>query len=479
MVANTAVVYGAMCMDETGASGQLLAANASGDVVILGAGFSKSVNLNFPITDELGRSALIKAGIESPERFAGGNFEAWLSFLAEDQPFLTQSENLANRAMFSRLVDAIHKVLCSVEHGVASAGWPGWLYEFVATLHARRATVLTFNYDRLIERSLDDLSLADFSTAGAESVQWHAPLNQVPSYPPVPSRWSGELASTFRLCKLHGSLNWYWVPGDATGATLHHWELEDDPVGRERYLPGREPFLVPPTSGKSAFFRNPIMSETWRRAHQALRAASRVVLIGYSLPLTDLTIAGMIADSLSRDGVSLDIVNLHPGAVEESLKYLTGKSAGQSEQVEDFVRDYVRLASVDLAERCRTSNETPSDTRVVVGWNTSLLGRPTNVSRAENGVVLDLAPFDAHPTAVKWANDGSSDESLLAMPLRRIASALRPGDTLEARFPGGETAPLVGIDWFRTETGASTNWQVLIPASHPSGVGVEKLFTQP
>jgi hypothetical protein len=93
----------------------LLTNLAGRDVVVLGAGFSKAVDGRFPLTDDLGRSALTVAGLTHPGAFAGGSFEAWLSYLAEAQPFLREEANLANRALFTRLVGAIHEVLCDIE----------------------------------------------------------------------------------------------------------------------------------------------------------------------------------------------------------------------------------------------------------------------------------------------------------------------------------------------------------------------------
>ncbi len=231
--------------------------------------------------------------------FSAGRFEAWLSRLAEPQPDLTQAQNTGNLAKFQRLVGAIHEVLLEVQGSVLVDELPEWLFPFVAALHARRVSVISFNYDLLVEHAVDAVELVDFEkSAGDAKVRWSELLADVPPYPPQPARWSGSTKPTFRLLKLHGSLNWYWVPGDSSGMTLNHWELDEDEEGRRRYLPGREPFIVPPAAVKSAYFRNPIMSETWRRAADALRDAERVYLVGYSLPLTDLVSAGMIADAL-------------------------------------------------------------------------------------------------------------------------------------------------------------------------------------
>ncbi|HRE03584.1 MAG TPA: hypothetical protein PLV68_19970, partial [Ilumatobacteraceae bacterium] len=125
-----------------------------------------------------------------------------------------------------------------VEREVVADGLPAWVVRLVSALHARRAVLITFNYDRIIERALMELDLHDFDQpSGDHLVSWIDMFGDVPSYPPIPMRFSGGLKPTIRLLKLHGSLNWYWVPGDSSGATLHHWELDDDTEGRARYLP--------------------------------------------------------------------------------------------------------------------------------------------------------------------------------------------------------------------------------------------------
>jgi hypothetical protein len=84
--------------------------------VILGAGFSRAISGALPLTDALGEVAVERAGqdghgaVAHPE-FRGGNFETWLSRLADDQPHLSAAANLLNRALFLRIGQAIRSVL--------------------------------------------------------------------------------------------------------------------------------------------------------------------------------------------------------------------------------------------------------------------------------------------------------------------------------------------------------------------------------
>lgn len=448
----------------------LLKSEGGDEVVILGAGFSKAVSHRFPLTDDLGTQAAVVAGLTPELTFADGRFEAWLSRLAEPQPYLSHAENTSNLADFERLVRALHAVLSEVERQVVADGLPAWLLRLVAALHCRRAAVITFNYDALIERALTQLGFHDFEKPeGDHVVSWTDVFGDVPSFPPIPARWSGGVRSTLRLLKLHGSLNWYWVPGDYSGATLHHWE-HDDEDGRARYLPGREPFLVPPAATKSAFFRNPIVAETWKRAAASLRATSELNLVGYSLPITDLVAAGMVTDTIGRDGVAVTVVNPYPAQVVEAVQRLTGLPSRTVASVEEFAASYVESTSRALAELLiRDGAGAPDDTRMLAGWNRDLLARVIGVRRDGEVVVLDVEEFD-DPAPHSPVPEGSARQP--ARELSELVREVRLGDVLQARFANGRTTELVGIDRSRTSSGASAHWQVFLPADAPESVAV-------
>lgn len=80
---------------------------------------------------------------------------------------------------------------------------------------------------------------------------------------------------------------------------------------------------MPPSALKSSYYGNPVTREIWSSAHGALRESSKVVLMGYSLPLTDLSTAGLIASALEAGNVALiDIVDRNPEAVRRNLQQM-------------------------------------------------------------------------------------------------------------------------------------------------------------
>jgi hypothetical protein len=90
------------------------------DVFLLGAGFSKAISNEMPITKELGRlvvgrykyrdhiDPMILSMMEEDE---GQGFEKALTFLTQDKPWLPESENLRHKALYLDLANVIRGVL--------------------------------------------------------------------------------------------------------------------------------------------------------------------------------------------------------------------------------------------------------------------------------------------------------------------------------------------------------------------------------
>jgi len=140
------------------------------DVVIVGAGFSRAVSERYPFTDELGRLTLERAGIPEEDRQpAGSRFETWLSRLAEDQPYRSVEDNHRARARFLELTRALTAVLRERELEAMASPAPGWLDDLVSVLHARRATVVSFDYDHVLECAVDGHHLIDHRPTSGRS----------------------------------------------------------------------------------------------------------------------------------------------------------------------------------------------------------------------------------------------------------------------------------------------------------------------
>lgn len=124
------------------------------DVYVLGAGLSRAVSPSMPLLAELGEEVTARldpAVLPRGLRLAPADFESWLSYLAGDQPWLDEPTRLDNRAAFLRVSLVLHDVVRERERQARADPMPDWFASLVARWHEDRATVLTLNYDMLVE----------------------------------------------------------------------------------------------------------------------------------------------------------------------------------------------------------------------------------------------------------------------------------------------------------------------------------------
>lgn len=448
---------------------------ASREVVLLGAGFSRAVSDQFPLTDELGELAVARAEADGhgpiPHPvFRGGNFETWLSRLVEEQPYLDTASNLENQSRFRRISQAIRSVLVDRQATVLGAEAKDWLYDLLSVLHARHATVVTLNYDNLIECAAGSHYLLDWGTQQRVSTE-----DVLYDIPPSAERPVGMrkylLASTFRLLKLHGSLSWYWSPDDATGVTLQRWKdpgtfgapVPDDEDQRRRALPGREPFIVPPSAAKSAFYANLVTRELWSQAFSALCHTKRIILIGYSLPVGDLTVGGMIGDAVADRDVSFEIINPDPGPVCDRLVIL-GVDRNQIAHIQDgydcverFTRRYLDEQAQELVDRLRRWPGTLSTAHLEVSWGGEtkrLVAHLDDPDPATGDLLIDPSVGSTLPPALD-----------LGALLARFPDVKR----LVAAEADGRHLPIVDTWTGKIRPGeADPPWISLIPSGRPA-----------
>ncbi len=257
------------------------------------------------------------------------DFETWMSLVATAEPYRNRAENYESLGLYSRAVRQVGRVLQDEVSIATSADLPVWLQRLVQIWHATKAPVATFNYDTLTEIAAKRGSLYDPDERLV--LPWPTVINFAPS---GNDKSIGEDSrniawSSFRLLKLHGSVNWFWVPEDASGATLERVPLFDGAVEDERsfdtsrWLPGREPYIVPPVATKSLFYGGPLTSHLWRSASAALTDSEEVVIMGYSMPVTDLTTLGLLREAFRRkQTLRVVVCDPNPGPVVERLRSL-------------------------------------------------------------------------------------------------------------------------------------------------------------
>lgn len=355
-------------------------------IYVVGAGFSRAVSPHMPVTDELG--ALVKEQLNGAVEMnlrPGQTFEEWFTLQTTSLPFLEGHRNARRLADAERVVAQIAEILDERTEMATVSNPPLWLQQIIAIWDAERATVITFNYDTLIERAINTSPIPVIDQTGepdlrrGDHVAFPAPNATTPQYfsdffIPVP----GE---TLQLIKLHGSLNWYWKSGDPTGATLvrlretRKYDQEsaattlEDPSGIETL----DRYLIPPLTSKDGYYSSYLAGTLWRTARKRLEASTSVTFIGYSLPLEDRVTNQLFAESIHASEVTL--VNLeasststHP-RVTDRLELIglppTAVWPGVT-CVRDFVASRVRELSDELRDELLRSLPTRPSADVVV-----------------------------------------------------------------------------------------------------------------
>ncbi|MCC6740230.1 MAG: SIR2 family protein [Planctomycetia bacterium] len=142
-----------------------------------------------------------------------------------------------------------------------------------------RNTFISFNYDLLLEKALENLSI---------SYQYHLPTAKVEDRRVVATSFRDS--SPVDLLKIHGSLNW---GVHSSTADLVVFKGYEDLVDCDKMVP----LLVPPTWRKVPVG---FLDTVWDRAVAALATATRLVVLGFSIPPTDTHFKYLLAAGLQN-----------------------------------------------------------------------------------------------------------------------------------------------------------------------------------
>ena len=165
-------------------------------------------------------------------------------------------------------------------------------YQYVVALAAglfdgpsTKNVFISLNYDLVIERAMSRLGL-------------------VPDYGTGLLRWNGgqPQGTRIKLLKLHGSINWALIHGENP---MVYSKYSDTGVAHP-------PLLVPPTWNKGSLHN--VIRAVWADAVEELATATRIIIIGYSMPETDAHIKFMLGTALAENPglYSVVVVNALP-----------------------------------------------------------------------------------------------------------------------------------------------------------------------
>ena len=193
--------------------------------------------------------------------------------------------------------------------------------------------MITFNYDLLLERLLEEEHRNDWHMVDGYGIDIPLTDEAFPTARRVSKR-SREVPAGWRskvlLLKLHGSINWgvptiavdkgnviYRRPSGGGYSMLHRQVRAPGDVPLTLLF---EPVIVPPIVDKSGWLKNQTFRYLWNMANQAIQEAKEITFIGYSLPPTDFMTEFMFRQA--RMGHSQKQVTvISPEATELRLRY--------------------------------------------------------------------------------------------------------------------------------------------------------------
>jgi NAD-dependent SIR2 family protein deacetylase len=156
----------------------------------------------------------------------------------------------------------------------------------------RKDTIITFNYDLVCDHAIRRIGF---------SPNYHLPGQD------------DLLEPSVDVLKLHGSTNWAYC-ARCHGVRVLDQKITEDPQAFRKYrCCGDDPcdlLLVPPSWDKAEY--RDVIKSVWSRAVDELKKATRICIIGYSMPPVDAFFRYLLTLALSRNEHLLRLLVVDP-----------------------------------------------------------------------------------------------------------------------------------------------------------------------
>ena len=288
-------------------------------VFFLGAGFSKAVNSNYPLMDELTKQVFERLEKESvrkhldeiPEQVKQ-NIESLLTYLSTDFPWKTDTTKYANLALYAAIIQILSDIFSNYAQQEQKRHYSNTVFGQFSNAVLRYPNIyhfITLNYDVLLEQLLSERCYRPMP-------HFQHAYQDFYSYP---ISWVGDRESTHtssrvafshvassKILKLHGSANWFWA-GESPSDILYYqdWMFQDP----SRMTRGLKPYIIPPVQDKNAFYNHIAIRSLWQQAAQLLEKADEIYIIGFSFPQTDLAVKYLFQSALRNRDPKVYVVN--------------------------------------------------------------------------------------------------------------------------------------------------------------------------
>lgn len=206
--------------------------------------------------------------------------------------------------------------------------------KFVTSVLRLSDTVITFNYDCVLDHALRTSGSRKWNARYGYGLPVGAGTHLLEGHDAWQPKEPAPKTSTVHLYKLHGSLHFRVPEKEGSPVTL-----KQRPYTRQA---GDLRFTILPPESQKAYDKG-IFRELWRAAGVALHRARHVIVIGYSLPPTDLHSTALLRTSVKRRALrSLVIVNPDPLARHRIRSVLQRGLAPETRVLSfDHLREFV------------------------------------------------------------------------------------------------------------------------------------------
>lgn len=276
--------------------------------------------------------------------------------------FIQQNESLSKKYP-NELIREIKEYLIKVIHFIVNLRTDKrspYYHKFWETVHklAPNSSILTLNYDTLLEQAFDFL----FKNKKG-LIDYCIPLMNYEKLPILKNQnfWinprepvliaGNEDPRAYKIIKIHGSLNWKYC-NCCNQTLLTPWDRTID-LNKGQFLGYTYPdkleyeyicpidgaqfqtLIMPPSYLKS--LNHPIISQLLSEASREIRAAKKIVFIGYSLSNADVHVKALFKRQITDDDEIIVINSEKTEAMEFNYQSLSKKVRFIYTPFEEFV----------------------------------------------------------------------------------------------------------------------------------------------
>lgn len=259
---------------------------------IIGSGFSKDFDDRFPLLNNLTQMILEECDDELVRNYVNNlpialqeNTESLFSYLYSELPWKDPAEMHINRGIFFKLSYALIRLFNNLEKEIK------WGHNHLQKLtnywSEKKSILISFNYDTLIEKM------------NGGKGYYQCDLTSVKN----PGRKYSSL-DTFKLFKLHGSINWYYSGSLDTVSEpiklVPFRENDSSELDRE----GLFPVIIPPLLQKDGFYQNIVLKSQWLKLAELLNANEEELefyFMGYSFPPSDFLVNNLFQSHVRKE----------------------------------------------------------------------------------------------------------------------------------------------------------------------------------